>query len=151
MSRLTLYSTIFDEYKRPELIREKSWNYGNTVCDSPERVVEIMQSIFSCGSRCEEHVWMLCLDGSRKIVGAVEVSKGTLTSSLVHPREVFITAIGLAAASIILVHNHPSGSLDASPMDNEVTKRIKNAGELIGIFLDDHILVGGNDWTSIML
>ena len=151
MSRLTLYSTRFDEYRKPELVREKSWNYGNTVCDSPERVVEIMQNIFECGTRCEEHIWMLCLDVSKKIVGAVEISKGTLTYSCIHPREVFITAINLSAAAILLVHNHPSGSLDESPADDETTRRIKDAGELIGISLLDHILIAADSWKSIML
>jgi len=69
-------------------------------------------------------------------------------SSLVHPREVFSPAIEDRAASIIIGHNHPSGMLDISEQDKDVTKRIRTAGELLGIRLDDHIIVAGGDFVS---
>jgi len=91
---------------------------------------------------------MLTLDGARRLIDRRTVSVGTLTASLVHPREVFASAIEDRAAYIIIGHNHPSGSLDISEQDREVTKRIKKAGELIGIKLDDHIIVAGNEFVS---
>ena len=69
-------------------------------------------------------------------------------SSLVHPREVFQRAILSGAASIIIAHNHPSGELDISEQDEEVNKRIKQAREILGIKLDDHIIIGNGDYVS---
>ena len=69
-------------------------------------------------------------------------------SSLVHPREVFALAIEDRAASIIIAHNHPSGMLDISEQDREVTRRIRQAGDIIGIRLDDHIIIAGEDFVS---
>ena len=79
-----------------------------------------------------------------------EVNNGqdTLMSSLVHPREVFALAIEDRAASIIIAHNHPSGMLDISEQDREVTRRIRQAGDIIGIRLDDHIIIAGEDFVS---
>jgi len=75
------------------------------------------------------------------------VSHGTLVSSIVHPREIFSRAILAGAASIIIAHNHPSGCLDISEQDKEVTVRVKSAGALLGIALDDHVIVGGGEYV----
>ena len=91
---------------------------------------------------------LLTLDGARRLINNRVVTIGTLMSSLVHPREVFSLAIEDRAASIIIAHNHPSGALDISEQDREVTKRIRQAGELLGIRLDDHIIVAGDDFVS---
>jgi DNA repair protein radC len=78
------------------------------------------------------------------------VTIGTLTASLVHPREVFADAIADRAASIIVAHNHPSGSLEASRADKEVTNRLRQAGELLGISLVDHIIITKDNFQSII-
>jgi DNA repair protein RadC len=91
---------------------------------------------------------MLTLDGARRLIKSRTITVGTLMSSLVHPREVFAPAIEDRAASIIIGHNHPSGRLDISEQDREVTKRIKMAGELLGITLDDHIIVTSDSYVS---
>jgi DNA repair protein RadC len=91
---------------------------------------------------------LLALDGGRKVSGAFEVSRGTLTSSLVHPREIFQRAILAGAASIIIAHNHPSGALTISEQDRDVTRRIEDVGELIGIPLDDHLIVAESGYVS---
>jgi DNA repair protein radC len=77
------------------------------------------------------------------------VTIGTLTASLVHPREVFADAIVDRAASIIVAHNHPSGSLEASQADKDVTSRLAAAGKLLGITLNDHIIVTKLSYISI--
>jgi DNA repair protein RadC len=69
-------------------------------------------------------------------------------SSLVHPREVFSLAIEDRAASIIIGHNHPSGLLEVSAQDREVTRRLRKAGDIVGIRLDDHIIVAGDEFIS---
>ena len=91
---------------------------------------------------------MITLDGARRLIKKHEISKGTLTSSLIHPREVFSPAIEDRAASIIIAHNHPSGVLSISDQDREVTKRLQDAGELLGIPLDDHLIISENGYIS---
>ena len=89
-----------------------------------------------------EQVLVCCLDNKNQPVSINVVSVGTLNSSLVHPREVFKTAILSNAASIILFHNHPSGDPEPSQEDINITTRIKDAGEILGIELLDHIIIG---------
>lgn len=91
-----------------------------------------------------EQVIVCCLDNKNQPVSINVVSVGTLNSSLVHPREVFKTAILSNAASIILFHNHPSGDPEPSQEDINITTRIKDAGEILGIELLDHIIIGSN-------
>ncbi|MCL1793330.1 MAG: DNA repair protein RadC [Oscillospiraceae bacterium] len=98
----------------------------------------------------QECLAMITLDGARRLIKKHTVTIGLLTSSPVHPREVFALAIEDRAASIIIAHNHPSGSLEISAQDMEVTRRIKDAGELMGIRLDDHIVVAGNEFASAL-
>jgi len=113
--------------------------------DSPEKAAEQFGFI---SNKKQEHFAMLSLDGARRLINCRTISIGTLMSSLVHPREVFSPAIEDRAASIIIGHNHPSGMLDISDQDKEVTMRIRLAGELLGITLDDHIIVAGDSFVS---
>jgi len=96
----------------------------------------------------QECFYVLYLDSKNKIIDEIMISKGTLTSSLVHPREVFAPALERRAASIIMLHNHPSGNLDASSQDINITKRISEAGSILGIDLLDHIIIGGKSFYS---
>ena len=114
--------------------------------DSPERAAEQLDFI---RNKKQEYFVLLTLDGARRLINVRTITIGTLMSSLVHPREVFSPAIEDRAASIIIAHNHPSGMLDISEQDREVTKRITQAGELLGIKLDDHIIVAGDGYVSI--
>ena len=93
---------------------------------------------------------MLTLDGARRLIKTHTIFVGTLTNTLVHPREVFVLAIEDRANSIIIAHNHPSGSLEVGSKDREVTKRLNDAGELLGIKLDDHIVVTSDSFISAM-
>ncbi|HBI22903.1 MAG TPA: hypothetical protein DDX84_01525, partial [Nitrospiraceae bacterium] len=76
------------------------------------------------------------------------VSMGCLTSSIVHPREVYIQAIKNSAASVIFLHNHPSGDPSPSPEDVEITKRLVAAGDILGIKVLDHIIIGEGEYLS---
>jgi len=113
--------------------------------DSPESAAGQLDYI---RDKKQEYFVLLTLDGARRLIKNRTITIGTLMSSLVHPREVFSPAIEDRAASIIIAHNHPSGMLDISEQDREVTKRIKQAGELLGIRLDDHIIVAGDGYVS---
>ena len=95
-----------------------------------------------------ESFFVLLLDGRHRLIGEQEVSRGTLTASLVHPREVFREAIRSAAGAIVLVHNHPSGDPAPSGEDRFVTKRLAEAGRLLGIEVLDHVIVSGRGHFS---
>ncbi len=91
---------------------------------------------------------LLMLDGKNRIFADYLVSEGCLTSSIVHPREVYIQAIRNSAASVIFLHNHPSGDPSPSPEDVDITKRLVAAGELLGIKVLDHIIMGEKEYIS---
>lgn len=108
--------------------------------DSPEVVARHFRPIVA--GETVEHFWALCLDRKNRLLRRVEVTKGTATNSLVHPREVFREAIKLSATAIIAVHNHPSGDPTPSRADIQVTRQLSEASKVIGIDLLDHIVVG---------
>ena len=85
---------------------------------------------------------------NNKIISYEVVSMGSLTSSIVHPREVFKAAILANAASVVFLHNHPSGSTEPSTDDIEITNRLCKAGSILGINVLDHIIITTNDWLS---
>ncbi|OPY55928.1 MAG: hypothetical protein A4E55_02346 [Pelotomaculum sp. PtaU1.Bin035] len=95
-----------------------------------------------------EHFRALLLNTRNQVIANDEVSVGTLNSSAVHPRELFRNAIKRSAASVVLVHNHPSGDATPSKDDLDVTRRISEAGKIIGIEILDHIIIGDNRFTS---
>lgn len=95
-----------------------------------------------------ECFWVVPLTGKNHIIGINLVSMGSLTSSTVHPREVFKPAILANAAGVILVYNHPSGDPSPSTEDKEITKRLKDAGNLLGIRVLDHVIIGDDDHFS---
>ena len=97
----------------------------------------------------QETFWSLLLDGKQRLRRLVPVTTGTLTASLVHPREVFRAAIREAAAALIVAHNHPSGDPEPSAEDVAVTERLRAAGELLGIPLQDHVIVGDESFVSL--
>lgn len=95
-----------------------------------------------------ECFWILPLDGKNRILRILRVSEGSLTSAPVHPREVFRPVIQEAAAGVLLVHNHPSGDPSPSPEDLQITKRLAEAGEILGIRVLDHVIIGACRYFS---
>ncbi len=96
----------------------------------------------------QEELKLLMLNSKARLIGESNVSKGTVNASLITPRELFVEALQKGAVSIILLHNHPSGDPTPSKEDILITKRIKQAGNLIGIELLDHIIIGNNCYIS---
>jgi DNA repair protein RadC len=95
-----------------------------------------------------EEFHVLLLSTQNEVLRDLQITRGTLDASLVHPREVFRPAIAEAAASVILVHNHPSGDPTPSPEDRAVTRQLRSAGETIGIEVLDHIVMGEGRYVS---
>jgi DNA repair protein RadC len=95
-----------------------------------------------------EQFWCVLLDGKHRVIREVMVSQGTLNSSPVHPREVFAPAIRESAAAVIFLHNHPSGDPTPSADDLEITRRLCEVGNLVGIRVLDHVVIGDGAFTS---
>lgn len=117
------------------------------IIDSPEKAVEQLSDI---RDKKQEYFVCLTLDGANRLIAKRVITIGTLTASLVHPREVFAEAITDRAASIVVAHNHPSCNLEPSQADTQITERLKIAGELLGISLVDHIVVTSRGSASIV-
>lgn len=129
-----------------ELWRRRFESSEQPVIDSPDKAADQLSDI---RDKKQEYFVCLTLDGANRLISKRIITIGTLTSSLVHPREVFAEAISDRAASIIVAHNHPSGNLQSSDADRQVTERLKEAGVLLGINLVDHIIVTSKEFVSI--
>ena len=120
---------------------------GKPVVKTPEDVAALVRARLK--DKQKEYFLALLLDTRNQLIKVAEISVGSLDSSIVHPREVFKEAISASAASVIFVHNHPSGDTEASEDDIKLTKRLNEAGEIVGIDVLDHIIVGGKSYTSL--
>ncbi|MBI4528183.1 MAG: JAB domain-containing protein [Deltaproteobacteria bacterium] len=109
---------------------------------TPAEVAQLARAIFKTLDADKEHFVVLCLNQRNRLNGYKHVSTGSLTASLVHPREVFTAALELRAAAVVFVHNHPSGDPAPSADDVEITRRLREAGELLGFRVLDHIILG---------
>jgi DNA repair protein RadC len=114
---------------------------------SPRAVFELLEP--RARGLEQETFWSLLLDGKQRLRRVVPISTGTLTASLVHPREVFRAAIREAAAALVVAHNHPSGDPEPSAEDLAVTERLRQAGEVLGIPLQDHVVIGDGGYVSL--
>jgi DNA repair protein RadC len=114
---------------------------------SPADIFNAVQEFLKDADR--EYFLILVLNTKNNITGVNVVSIGNLNSSLVHPREVFKAAILGNAAAIILVHNHPSGDATASNEDLKITRRLAEAGKILGIEVLDHVVIGDGCWYSL--
>ena len=114
---------------------------------TPKDVVALVRGRLK-GKR-KEHFLTLLLDTRNQLIKVAEISIGSLDTSIVHPREVFREAISASAASVILAHNHPSGDPEASEDDIRLTKKLVEAGEIIGIDVLDHIIIGDKNYLSL--
>ncbi|UCC16175.1 MAG: DNA repair protein RadC [Dehalococcoidales bacterium] len=117
------------------------------VVKTPEDVVSLIQNKLK--GKKKEYFLVLCLDTRGKLIKTSEVSVGSLDSSIVHPREVFKEALTASAASVIFVHNHPSGEPEPSEDDIILTKRLVDAGNILGIEVLDHVITGHKDFRSL--
>ena len=114
---------------------------------SPEDVAELL--IPELNGLDREHFKAVLLDTKNGIIRIVTVAVGSLNAALVHPREIFKAAVRVSAAGIIMVHNHPTGNPEPSNEDADLTQRFARCGELMGIELIDHIIIGGGRFVSM--
>ena len=130
------------------MIKEQTIPYAHadTVL-TPDDVYGLIKEYLQGADR--EHFIAVFLDAQSKVTGITTVSIGTLTESLVHAREVFKAAILANAASIIVAHNHPSGMSTPSDADISVTRKLQEAGRIVGIEVADHVIMGEDGYTSL--
>lgn len=129
-----------------ELARRYLIESERPIIDSPEKAVEQFADI---RDKKQEYFVCLTLDGANRLIAKRVITIGTLSASLVHPREVFAEAITDRAAGIVVAHNHPSGMLKATKADIEATERLRQSADLLGIHLVDHIIVTKTSFTSV--
>lgn len=129
-----------------KLVKEAMHRYevDKQVC-SPEAAAVIANQVLFMNFESQEVVAVLLLNTKNKVNMVTEVSRGSINGSSVHPREVFKAAVLANATRIICVHNHPSGDLTPSYADIQITKRLVKAGEILGISVLDHVIVGGEN------
>ena len=142
--RMRIIRPVFEKVA----ISEEMTKYfeGNSIRNSCD-----IYELFSYLSReTKEHFIAIHLDTKNKIVCVDTVSIGSLTSSIVHPREIFKSVLLSSAASIAVVHNHPSGTPEPSKDDINITKRLKEAGDFLGIPVIDHIIIGNGSYISLI-
>jgi DNA repair protein RadC len=121
--------------------RASAWPASESpVVSTPEDVVALCATQLRGMDR--EHFWALVLSTKNRLLRMVEVSVGSLNASIVHPRELFREAVRMSAASLVVVHNHPSGDPTPSGADIQLTRRLARAGEVLGIELLDHVVIG---------
>ena len=151
MVRMVKYKTKLTNDKRITLEKEVSVNRPDiaSVIRSPEDARQVATDFIRLHEESEEYLYMVCMNTKNKIIGIFEVSHGNVNSSIVGVREVFQKALLANAVSIIVMHNHPSGDCTPSRQDIEITKRISEAGKIIGVELLDHIIIGDKCYTSL--
>lgn len=129
-----------------QMVKERRFLYGGNRLTTPNQAALAFVEIL--GNPDREYFVALLVDGKNRISGLHVVSEGTLNQSLVHPREVYKAAILANSAAIILAHNHPTGDVTPSREDRDITRRLKEAGDLLGIRVLDHIIVDTDSGAS---
>lgn len=149
--RIELKDSYFDgyEYKgykmRTKLVIEGQDEYKPLKFSCSEEVYNAFKNLHESD---KEKFYAIHLDSKNKVIGVDMVSQGSADSSPVHPREVYKSALLASAASIIFVHSHPSGDPEPSYSDREITMQLKKAGELLGIEVLDHVIIGRGEFYS---
>ena len=143
LAKAAQLKAAFELARRQELERDP----GNYEITNPESVVKVIRA--SIRDKAKEHFKLILLNTRNRIVRISTISVGTLNASLVHPREVFKEAFVHDAFSVILAHNHPSGDCTPSEEDIKITRRLRDAGEIMGIEVLDHIIVTSGGYVSL--
>lgn len=149
--RIVKYATKLTEKQRVVLEKEVSV-YCPEVdrkMNSPEKIAQLATHYLRMQELPEEYMYMVCMNTKLDMIGVFEISHGNVNSSIVGTREVFQKALLANAVSIIFIHNHPSGDPTPSREDVEVTKRLIEAGKILGVHVLDHLIIGRPGYSSL--
>lgn len=141
-------ATLLAAFEISRRVESQSKWFSNKTIVSPSDVADIFIPLMR--DEVKEKFIVISLNSANKIIRYNIISVGNLTSSVVHPREVYKIAIENNSASIILMHNHPSGNPEPSGEDIQITKKLVEAGKILDINVFDHIIIGGNKYTSFV-
>jgi DNA repair protein RadC len=141
-------ATLLAAFELSRRILSQSKWFSDRKITSPGDVAEIFIPLLI--DEMKEKFILVCLNSANKIIAYEVISIGNLNSSVVHPREVFKAAIDHRSASIILLHNHPSGNPEPSNEDISITKKMVESGKILDINVFDHIIIAGNTYTSFV-
>ena len=136
-----IIDTYLDKDRLPVLEKKELCRETQTL-NSPDMTFDFLNRYFRLKDRTEEYIYLLACDKKCQLIRVFELSHGTVDSSLITPREVFMKALLCGASGIILAHNHPSGDVSPSKMDMQVMTKIKDAGEILSVPLLDFIICG---------
>lgn len=146
--QIGFYDTVINSDYHTVLVKERSVDYNAEPLTTPLSAVKMINQLTHMNSKGEENCYIIALNTKNRPLGIFFLAKGTVDLCPVGPRETFLRALLIGAAHIILFHNHPSLICAPSKDDIMLTERIKKAGELIGIPLMDHIIIGGDTFFS---
>ena len=143
------YKLFLDQKSGKTILKEKDFFKEDGNYNNPEKIVHMMNTIYHMNELATEHLYMLVFNPAMRGIGVFEVSSGSSDNTMVDPRSIFTSALLLGGNGIILVHNHPGGSLSPSQMDVASTKQVVEAGKILNLPLHDHIIVAGESYTSM--
>ena len=146
----TIYGLELDTKKHPTLVKENEVSYKNDdkPITEPAYIVELCDKLIRLRFLAEENVMLVAVDTKGYVLGIFRVSQGSVDVAICNPREIFIRALLVGASRIFLIHNHPSGDCTPSHYDIECAKKIAEIGNMIGIKLNDFIIVGKDSFFS---
>lgn len=150
MCKVSEYKTVIDSKTRLvklRKVRTKHTAVGH-VCN-PMDAATLMEECFALGESAEEFLYMVALNTKCRVLGVFEISHGTVSSTVASPREIFMRAVLCGAVTLIIVHNHPSGSVVPSADDIKTYKTLTQIGELMGIRVNDSVIVAGGCYYSL--
>jgi len=141
-------ATLLAAFEISRRIQSQSKWFSNKKITSPQDIADIFVPLLR--DEVKERFIVVCLNSANRIIKHETISIGNLNSSIVHPREIYKTAIDCLSASIIIIHNHPSGNTEPSNADISITKKIVEAGKILDIPVFDHIIIAGDTFTSFV-
>ena len=142
-------SIVLDDNFKNVLVKDFAKNYvGVDNLQSPANIVQVMNDVFNISNQAEEYLYLVCMTCRCKPISFFEVSHGTYNITIVNCREILIRALLCGATNIIIIHNHPSGNPEPSTEDVKITRKLKEASDLIGIQFIDHIIIGKDGYYS---
>lgn len=130
-------------------LAKRALNDGIGITPTITKPADAIPLLSDIKDKQREHFAAIFLNGRNQVVHSEVISIGSLNASLVHPREVFAPAVGSSAASVLLAHNHPTGDITPSREDVELTRRLVHAGEILGIEVLDHLILGSERFMSL--
>ena len=147
--RITNYGLELDCRDQPVLVKESAFNtQDNIYFTKPAIVAGFFWRYYNLQSKAEEHLFVTAVNQKSKPIGVFQIAHGTNNNCFCNPREILIRLPLLGASAFIAIHNHPSGDATPSEMDSLTTQRLIQAGNLVGIELLDHIIVGKDGFFS---